>query len=487
MIPFGEWLPDQADLDNPGVTVAKNVVPAIRGYTALNSLAEFSGAANNRIRGFYATTYLNSTYIFAGDEDKLYEFSATDYSLNDVSKAGGYSLGTDDTWKFVQFGADLIAASGLTDPLQTFELGSSTNFADISGSPSAKHLAVVRDFVVTGNIAYGGAEYPDSVRWSQINDATSWTIGANQADVQAIPDAGAVTGLVGGEVGIVLLERGIARMQYVGTPLIFTFEKVETAQGCTYPGSVASIGPSQVFYLSDNGFFMFNGNTSVPIGSEKVNRFFFDDLSSRFYDRMSCTIDPRTTTVMWSYPSTNSTGDPDRVLIYNYAIQRWSLAEIDHQFIGTIQTPAESLENLVKINTNIELINTSFDDKQFAGGLSLLVASKDNKIHTFTGQPLDAVIETAEVEFAKGQRSTLRFVRPYVSTRATVPPEISVEVGSRSSHKDVPSFGAVSQLNDDNMCPVRANGRYHRFRVNISGRWRYALGVDVDGSAVGRR
>jgi hypothetical protein len=29
-IPFGEWLPDLPDYQNPGVTVAKNVIPA--GY-----------------------------------------------------------------------------------------------------------------------------------------------------------------------------------------------------------------------------------------------------------------------------------------------------------------------------------------------------------------------------------------------------------------------------------------------------------------------
>ena len=45
MIPFGEWLPDQSDLQNPGSTVAKNVLPAARGYRPFASLTELSGAA----------------------------------------------------------------------------------------------------------------------------------------------------------------------------------------------------------------------------------------------------------------------------------------------------------------------------------------------------------------------------------------------------------------------------------------------------------
>ena len=38
MIKFGEWLPDQPDMENSGVTVATNVIPIINGYRSINSL-----------------------------------------------------------------------------------------------------------------------------------------------------------------------------------------------------------------------------------------------------------------------------------------------------------------------------------------------------------------------------------------------------------------------------------------------------------------
>ena len=209
--------------------------------------------------------------------------------------------------------------------MQGFTVGTDSAFAAISGAPAAREIAVVRDFVVTGNVTYGSATYRSRVRWSAINDATSWTIGTDQADFQDIPDAGQITGLVGGEFGVVLMERAIARMQYVGSPLIFTFEKVETNHGCSYPNSVASLGASQVFYLADDGFFMFNGQKSIPIGAEKVDQFFFDDLDFDNSDRISCTIDPENQVVMWGYPSVNGTGDPDRIMVYNYAVQNGQL------------------------------------------------------------------------------------------------------------------------------------------------------------------
>lgn len=332
MIPFGEWLPDQSDFQNPGSTVATNVIPAARGYRPFFGLSEVSQAADNRIRGIYATKDTNDLiFIFVGDSGKLYKMNNGTFALADV-KSGAYTLTGDEQWRFVRFGNDVIACGSDDDVLQKFTIGTSSTFSAISGAPAAKHLAVVRDFVVTANVTYSSATYRSRVRWSQINDANSWTLGTAQADFQDIADAGHITGLVGGEFGVVLLEKAIARMQYVGSPLIFTFEKVETGHGCNYPNSVSSLGPTQVFYLADDGFFFFDGSKSIPIGAEKVDKFFFDSINFKYADRLSSTIDPENQIVMWSYADRESTGEPNRILVYNYAVQKWSIIHLDHEF-----------------------------------------------------------------------------------------------------------------------------------------------------------
>ena len=66
-------------------------------------------------------------------------------------------------------------------------------------------------------------------------------------------------------------------------------------------------------------------------------------------------------------------------------------------------------------------------------------------------------------------------------------PTLSIQVASRSRQIDTTSYSTAVSLNDDNNCPVRSNGRYHRVRVNASGTWKHALGVDVDAVALGRR
>ena len=486
MIPFGEWLPDQSDLENVGATVAKNVTPAARGYRPFPALAPLSSAADSRLTGFFPTKLSDGTIsLFAGNSTKLLKYNNSTTALDNVSKSGNYTVSNLKFWKFVQFGDDVIAAGSVSTVLQKYTLGSSSLFADISGAPAADYIGVVKEFGVSANVRYGGNDYPRRVRWSQINDSNSWTVGTNQADVQDLADSGFITGFVGGESGVVLCERGIYRMQYVGTPLIFTFQKV-SSHGCTYPNSVAALGTNQVFYLSQDGFFMFNGEVSIPIGADKVDLFFADDLSPTFADRISCAIDPINQVVAWSYPSTLSTGDPDKIIIYNYAENKWSVVEIDHEFIGQVASPARTLESLDTLNSSIDAHNISFDSQAYAGGKFLFAASKASKIQTFSGDNLNAVIETKEFEPSNMKRSLIRSVSPIV-TRGSSDPTITVQVGSRSKQTVETSFTTASTLNADNYCPVRTSGRYHRVRVNASGTWRYALGVDVDAVEMGRR
>ena len=188
-------------------------------------------------------------------------------------------------------------------------------------------VAVVGDQVWTANIDEGSGRIPFRARWSALNDATSWTVGTNQADFQDIPDSGAITGLIGsGRYATILMEKAIVRASYVGTPLIYQIDKVETTRGCTFSGSVSYIGQT-IFYLNEDGFYLFDGRSSQAIGQEKINKFFFNDANIGQLDKISSAIDPENNIVAWSYVS-NASGSttPDKLLIYNYVLKRWSIA-----------------------------------------------------------------------------------------------------------------------------------------------------------------
>ena len=483
MIQFGEWLPDQPDFQNVGATEAKNVIPSASGYTPIKTLEPLSTAADNRIRGIFpAKDNSSNIKLFAGDAGKLYLFDDSDSGLDDVSDTGGYSLQSEDYWRFVQFGSRVIAVGGINVATQQFVVGTDSAFSALSGCPKAKFVANVRDFVMTAHIDESGTTTPYRVRWSAINDATSWTIGTNQADSQDIADAGEITGLVGGEYATILLERAIVRATYVGTPLIFQCDKVETPRGCQYPGSVANVGHT-VFYLSNDGFYAFDGQQSTPIGAEKVNRWFFDEFDAQNSERLSCAVDPKNQVVMWSFVSNNATAvEPDKVLIYNYALQRWSYGEFETEFLAPYFTAGYTVETLDNIASSIEDLPASLDSDLYKGGGYIFGGSKDKKLHSFTGTAIAATVETAEFALGQNRHAVINRVIPLTQGGT-----VSVQVGTRNRQTDAQVFGTAAALNQQGFCPTRTQGRFHTIRCNLSGQWKFAQGVDVDGKVLGER
>ena len=258
MIPFAEWRPDMPALGQ-WAREALNVVPAEESYRPLNELSGVSSALASRAQGaawFRGTA--GATKMFAGDASKLYLLSGSTW--NDVSRTSGgpYAPGGDNLWRFTQFGTLAIAVNGVDAP-QKFDLGAGTNWTALGGSPPVgTFITTVRDFVVMGKI--GSA--PQRVQWCALNNAESWAPSlTTQADLQELPDGGNVTGLVGGEVGLIFQETSIRRMTYEGAPIVFRIDKIANDIGASVPGSVAGL-LDMAFFLHKSGFYMVRAGQS---------------------------------------------------------------------------------------------------------------------------------------------------------------------------------------------------------------------------------
>jgi len=485
MITLGEWLPDQPDLNNP-VVRAENCIPSAQGYRSMNSFVEYSEAADSKILGIYAAKdNADNTKLFAGDGGKLYLHNSSTNALDDVSKSGSpaYDLTGDERWRFVQFGDTVIAAGGLGEELQKFQVGTDSAFADLStDAPKAEYIAVVRDFVWTGDIDEGSGRIPYRVKWSGFGDTTSWVSGTDQSDHQDIFEGGKIMGLVGGEYCTILMERAIYRATYSGLPLVFQFDKIDAERGCAFSGSVCNIG-STVFYCSDDGFYAFDGTKSIPIGSEKVNNFFLADFDSNYAGRLTASVDPLQEIAMWSYTSVDSpSGQPDKILIYNYVLNRWSLALVEADLLAPFFSSGYTTDGLADIQTLVDNLNQTVDSRQWKGGQYFFGGAYDDKIYTFTGDPLDCTIETGDISLSKGNNAIVTRIYPFYENG-----DISVQVGSKNTTNDAVTFTSAVSENDDGFAPIRSHGRYHRVRLNLSNRWDTAQGIDFDARQAGRR
>lgn len=477
-IDFGEWLPDQPGLTGV-VKEALNVVPQAVGYGPLRTPVDYSQAAAETLTNVVAgrNPATGNTEVFAGSETKLYKLDSSDLSLDDVSKTGGYTTPAEQKWRFTQFGDVLIAANA-DEILQYWQLGVSSAWADLdAAAPTAKYLTVVRDFVVTG---YTSSLDSQKVQWSGINDETAWTTTpTNQADYQIIPDGGAVQGITGGEFGIVLMEKSIYRMSYVGTPAIFQFDNISRNLGCFEPNSIVQY-QGITYFLSDDGFYACNGTQVIGIGSEKVDRFFFGDLDEAYSYKMSATVDPIRNLIVWAYPSSGSNGAVDSLIIYNFETKKWSRAEVTVGFVSQSATPAYTLEALDVFGT-LDTLESSLDSRIWTGGKSQFVGGSGAKIVTFSGSNLTGTIQTGDIE-VPGRSSTINMSRPLIDSGAG-----QVAVATRNRLVDAITYGSYTAADSEGRAAFRTTGRYHRLSVQPTGSWTTAIGIEVDLVPAGTR
>jgi hypothetical protein len=460
---FGEWLPDQPGITG-AVTDAKNCYPVANGYAPFPSEANYSDDAAQALLITFAGKIGNATTLFAAGATQIYKFDSSDASL-DAATTTGYTAV--ESWDVTQFGSKMILANG-SNKLQSFDLGSSTYFADLAAAaPTAKFVTVVKDFVVAANV--GGEE--NKVYWSDINDETDWTpAAASQSDTQIIPDGGNITGLAGGEYGIIFLERAIYRMTYAGSPFFFQFDAISRSLGCISNGSIAQYG-GLTYFLADDGFYVCDGQSVRQIGAEKVNRWFFDNaVPGEIATAMSATVDPIRKLVIWRF---SGTFNIKYLLIYSMDLDRWSYTTTTATSISFVLTPSATLEQVDNYNNNLDLLDIPLDSPVFAGGRLLFAGVSGSKIIAFSGQPKTANITTGDIAIG---RSTITLVKPIVDNGSA-----SVAVSSRDLLNEVVEFYQETAADAENRISLRSNGEYHRLRLTPTGdNWKTAVGMEVD-------
>jgi hypothetical protein len=387
-----------------------------------------------------------------------------------------YTTPTDQRWRFTQFGNVIVAANG-GNRLQGYNLNSSATFQDLAAdAPASRYVTVVRDFVVSG---YVGSTFPNRVQWSALGDESSWANSATtQADFQDIPDGGAVVGVTGGEFGLVFLDRAIHRMSYVGSPLVFQFDNISRNLGCYEPNSIIQYGGTS-FFLASDGFYACDGQQIIPIGNEKVNRFFYSDADEGLLNLMSVAVDPFRKLIVWSYASVSS-AVPDKLLIFNFQTNAWSSGTTSVSRVASSSSPAFTLEGLDVFGT-LEQIQSSFDDRVWLGGKMQFAGVKNAKIITFSGAPMTATIETGDVEIPS-TTSAITMAKPIVDNGSA-----NVALFSRRLLNEQVVFGSQVVADSENRVSIRGIGRYHRLQLTPTGMWTSAVGTDIDLNGLGTR
>lgn len=501
---FGPWRPDLPDLNNPGVTVARNVTPgigALNGSVTYGPLRRASLYSNTSmvsrpIGTAVSQDQFGNAKVYGGCAEKLYKLSPVTRQWTDISRSGGYTTVSTDRWTSVEFGSYQIFTNYSNEP-QYVDMNVDLQFANLTTLVKGRHIGTHKGFVVVGNTwdALDGAK-PNRIRWSGQELPGDWAYSARtQADFQDIHGYGAIQGIVCDDSVWVLMQRAIVQMTYIGAPYVFRVDTRVEGKGCSVPESVITV-EGKTFFLSEDGFYMLQAGNLTPIGIGKINKHFLSDADSSQSQFMTAVADPRETLIYWSYVSNDAIdGTPDKVLIYNYQIGEWSEARASTDFLFNSRSLPWTIDQLDEFGS-IDEVPASFDDPIWAGGSSMLWAMDvTGKIYSFSGTTLTATIETQEQHLinavravdprAMGDRTNVMGVRPFFEgADATA----AVSVGSRSqSNGDVVWSTVATTHPDTGFAAFRLQNRFHRFRLQLNGDWDKAYSLQIDANSAGFR
>lgn len=489
-IPFGDFTPDLPEFENGGGSVnIKNVLPSAQGYRPMPGPTVFGDALTARCQGAITATQNNGTVrTYAGDVTNLYRL--VDGVWTDASGTT-YSCPSDAAWEFVKFKEQIIAAN-ISDAVQEVALGSST-FADLFTStlkPKAAHIGTTDDFLICGNVDEGGTIYPGRVRWSALDDITDMDQdAATQSDFQDYPEFGAVQAIRGfGRDAVVFQETAVRTLRYEGTPTVFRADVLEQGRGAVSPQSVISFGRF-TFYLSVDGFYMFDGGQSHPIGAEKVDNWFYDNADAQYIRSATFgAIDPSRALVMWAFRSNSATPSAplcDRILAYSWVTKKWTLIETTTECLFNDLSKGVTLEGLDDLFSTLEDVTPSMDDRFWAGGLALLSGfDSSHQLINYNGDALTAELDTKEIQHHPGRMSFVDAVRPLVEgTDAT----ITVTPITRDKLNEAATVGTAESLNGIGEADPRSVARFHRYRIGIADGFDHAQGVQVESQPWGRQ
>src|SRR5258706_1860082 len=498
-VALGKWMPDLPTLESPGLRKALNAVPRAIGYGPFGSLTEIGdfGALDAYVRGSIQVTDSSGIpNLFAGNGTKLYRIQSAAWA--NISRGGNYSLASTARWEFAAYSSNaagiqpLIIGTCLTENQQVYQIGASTLFADLAAAaPKARHNGVISSHYIVGytNDAVDGT-VPNRIWWPALGNASSWPVPGTTAAISAqsdfaalYGDYGDVTGIIGGATwGTIFQERCIRRADYVGGDIMFDITRPESARGLAVPGLAVPIGPF-VLYYSNDGWYVFDGSSSTPVGKDVVDDWFGRELQFDFRHRVSTLVDPDLPVVHIGFPGIGSVGgQPNKILHYNWLRKAFAYSEVLHDYLCLVVNARPDLSIDRSPSPIPDMLTGSWGDVQTAtcvsGGFL-----PTHRLASFTGSALPARFETGDFELAPGRRSITRAARPIVTSG--VP---SVSVAKMGTRADAVNYGTPSALGGSGRCDLRADGRYHSFALDIASGWTGdAIALDVDSVPTGNR
>ena len=463
-----------------GATLA---TPALPGGGALKALADvvesFSPntstlevySAHDPGQNAFTTVTANSVTLQASQAAYVYSNGVANWVWNtSVGAPFGFSAGNPYPISFtggafqaaIEAGAGTITLGGgggtiTTTGYQAPSAGVAAVGSLIQSNINYETGAILLLFTVPpplGNVIY--VNYTQAalyrVQWSAIGDPTNWPVPltanaiafqSGYQDMEA--DLGPVMFISGQPLFAIIFQlTGISRANYVGGDVVFSFATYSRNRGLVSSGAAVTVG-TLAYFLSQDGFFVTDGNSVTSIGTDQQNNagidnWFWQNVNQNALGTISCAYDDTSRCVYWAVP-TGSNALPDTLLAYNSIAARWTRSAVP-----------------------VELLFTDDNGGASAGTeLRLGLFQQSHQYSSLLGIPATGYLESCDLMPVDGMYRITTGVRPNVAC-TDVP---RVTTGTRNSMQDVISYtGPTTPDPFSRSAGLICNGLYTRVRVS---------------------
>ncbi len=481
-LPFAEWAPDQSTV--AGVAAEAKGVIYIGGryapdkdFIALKAGASIGGTA---IGGAAYHQDGVNVRTFVGDEGALYEIVAR--TPQDVSTIGGYAANPDWVWSFEQFGTSIFATARGLPNVQYYTFGSSTRFADLTGPGASDGVFRIREHLFSGKAF--------TMKYSDFNSPFNWSIGvgASVAGSFDLPhDGGLFVRGFGGQSGVIFQERKIHRLTYTGGDVPFERDEIEDKVGCMAPNAATRYG-NLIYFASEDGFRVTDGNSSQAIGTNQIDRYFASRLNYAQRARISMAVDMERRLLRCIFP-TGGNGRPSEMLTYSIADQKWTHDDTELDLIFEAPRAGISVNDDAAIaavagSSIVDEVNIPVDSPVWLESRKqVLAVNRLGEAGTLEGSNRAATLETSYGQITPGRTTFVSEVWP-VTDAANVSAVITSKLHRLS---DTPTSTSTATMNYAGFVPVLAEGRWIKAQVTIpyGTSWTEASGVAWDARQAG--
>ena len=293
---------------------------------------------------------------------------------------------------------------------------------------------------------------PLLINFSDIEDYTTWTASAsNQAGSYRLPSGSRIISAIQSPLmALVWTDIELWAMTYLQYPLVYGFNKIGIGCGSVSLRSPAKIGPS-VYWMSQDGFFMFDGNTVVPLRCTVWDQVFNPNVDTsldlNYVQEVFSAPNSYFNEVSWFYPTVGSNGSVTNYVTYNVMDQVW--------YYGSLNRTAW---------TDQSALGAPIAAAGDTGYLDQHETSNDND-----GEAMDSWAQTGWFKLSEGSNfmSLYRILPDFIlSSGATV--LLTVYVVNYVG--DTPTtFGPFPVTSTTDYVIIRGRGRYASIKVESQG------------------